>query len=161
MNVFKIEACSSGGDYESALGVTRAYTDWLGVDLDFQNIDSELENFSQVYGAPEGFYLLARSDQAIAGGVGLRGLDAAQGIAEMKRLFVYDGFKGLGLGELLCKSLLERARNLGYTRVRLDTLPVMGAAHSLYRKLGFHEIDPYCHNPVVGARFLECKLDRN
>ena len=46
----------------------------------------------------------------------------------------------------------------GYGRMFLDTLPSMGAAHSLYERLGFKEIPPYRFNPVAGARFMALSL---
>ena len=156
--MIEIETCSTDADYRKALAVTRAYTDWLGVDLGFQDIDRELANFNQVYAPPRGFYLLAREGVEVAGGVGLRVLGPDSDIAEMKRLYVYDEFKGKGVGEQLCRVLLDRARGLGYERVRLDTLPVMGSAHKLYEKLGFSAIEPYRHTPVSGAEYLECDL---
>jgi ribosomal protein S18 acetylase RimI-like enzyme len=42
--------------------------------------------------------------------------------------------------------------------MRLDTVPGMESAQSLYRRLGFTEIEPYTANPVDGARFLELVL---
>ena len=42
--------------------------------------------------------------------------------------------------------------------MRLDTLPMMGAAQELYTTLGFVDIDPYRHNPIAGSRFMELAL---
>jgi hypothetical protein len=42
--------------------------------------------------------------------------------------------------------------------MRLDTVPGMETAQSLYARLGFTEIEPYTVNPVAGARFLQLEL---
>ena len=42
--------------------------------------------------------------------------------------------------------------------LRLDTVPGMNAAQSLYAQLGFREVAPYRPNPIPGARFLELEL---
>jgi len=42
--------------------------------------------------------------------------------------------------------------------MRLDTLPFMKEAITLYLSLGFKEIDPYFYNPYEGAKFFELKL---
>jgi len=65
---------------------------------------------------------------------------------------------GRRLGRLLSEAALTRARKTGYRRVRLDTLPAMGAARRLYEDLGFHEIDAYRFNPAEGTRFMELEL---
>ncbi|HZD26195.1 MAG TPA: GNAT family N-acetyltransferase, partial [Alphaproteobacteria bacterium] len=56
-------------------------------------------------------------------------------------------------------ALIAAARARGYARMRLDTVPGShDAAIALYRRFGFREIAPYCHNPVPGALFMELEL---
>jgi putative acetyltransferase len=125
----------------------REYADAIGVDLSFQDFDSEVAD-------PLGFYelVLLASDGCVA----LRRVDERS--CEMKRLFVRPDTRGSGLGRKLAEAVIDEARARGYERMLLDTLPTMVAAQALYRSLGFHETEPYRHNPVSGASFLELTL---
>jgi ribosomal protein S18 acetylase RimI-like enzyme len=64
----------------------------------------------------------------------------------------------LGIGRALAIAVIEQARKIGYTRMRLDTVASMKAARALYKSLGFKEIEPYRYNPLEGATFMELKL---
>ncbi len=151
-----IRPCQSAADFSLAVDITQAYTQWLGIDLAFQDIDEELAGFASHYAQPKGLYLLAFSDQQLAGGVGLRKF--APGICEMKRMYVYETFQGLGIGRRLCEAIIEAARQLEYTHMRLDTLSWLSAAVRLYERYGFIEIEAYRHNPEPQALYMELKL---
>jgi putative acetyltransferase len=132
------------------------YAGSLSFGLEFQDFERELAGLPGDYAPPVGALLLARVSGTPAGCVALRRIEA--GTAELKRLYVRPGHRGLGLGRLLAEAVVEHARELEYQRLRLDTAPEMAAAHELYRRLGFREIEAYRDNPIAGARFLELDL---
>jgi GNAT superfamily N-acetyltransferase len=132
------------------------YQRWLGLDLCFQNFSAELAALPGDYAPPSGRLLLALHDARPAGCIALRRMDDAT--CEMKRLFVRPEFQSLKIGRTLAERVIAEARGIGYTHMRLDTLPMMTRAHALYAALGFREIPPYCHNPVPGAIYMELSL---
>jgi putative acetyltransferase len=133
------------------------YAQSLGFSLCFQNFDEELAALPGDYAPPEGRLLLAESEGQLAGCVALHKLD--RDVCEMKRLYLRPQFRGQGLGRALAGRIIADARQIGYQRMRLDTVePVMKDAVAMYRKLAFKEITPYRPNPIGGALYMELKL---
>ena len=151
---------TSPAEMEAVRTIFREYADTLGVDLCFQDFETELANLSGDYSAPRGALLLAQVEGAIAGCCALRPLDTADypNASEMKRLYVRKAFRGFGLGRELVEAMLDRARQAGYACVLLDTLDDMESARALYTDLGFEEIPPYYHNPIAGAHYLKVNI---
>ncbi|MFY0672264.1 MAG: GNAT family N-acetyltransferase [Bacteroidia bacterium] len=158
MLVSQIEfrVCKKASDFEKAKAHSKAYLEWLGMDLSYQKTEYEFHVFEKMYGTPSGCFLLAIAENEFLGGVGLRKLE--NGICEMKRLYVYPKFQKNGIGEILCKHLIGIAKALGYNAMKLDTVAKLQSAIYLYKKLGFKETDAYCENPDKTARFFELSL---
>jgi ribosomal protein S18 acetylase RimI-like enzyme len=139
-------------DIPAVRAMLAEYVEWIGLDLAFQEIDEELDRLPGEYVPPRGALLVAEDNGQLIGMIGMRPLDATT--AEMKRLFVRPDARGRGLAKRLIEELLREARAAGYTEIRLDTLPMMGDAQSLYVALGFRDIPPYYDTPIAGTRFM-------
>lgn len=139
------------------------YTDMLVAgDPDFaaylkvQNFTAELKDLAFKYGEPGGrFYLAYRNGEA-AGCIGLRKLDEES--CEIKRLYVRPAFRGEGLGRYLTERVVADAREIGYRRVLLDTLPFLTTAIAMYRNMGFEMIESYNGNPMENLVYLKLEL---
>jgi len=132
------------------------YAKAIAVDLCFQDFDRELVELPGRYAPPAGSLLLALDGANAAGCVALRNI--GDGICEMKRLYVRPAFRGKGLGRALAGDIIAAAKQIGYERMRLDTLSSMKEAIALYQSLGFRRIAPYYDNPNRGAVFMELDL---
>lgn len=145
--------------YDDLDEVRRLFSEYaasLAIDLDFQNFDLELQQLPGKYALPGGRIFLAESGGKTAGCVALRPFD--EGRCEMKRLFVRDAFRGLGIGKALALKVVEEGKSMGYRSMLLDSLESMPEAVALYTKMGFARIGAYCHNPQPDAVFMEKRL---
>ncbi len=143
--------------FEEAKKLFLEYAETLEVDLSFQNFQEELKTLPVRYGPPDGMIIIASVDGRSAGCAALHLL--SPDVCEMKRLYVRDEYRGLGIGGKLISRILEEASGRKYRYIRLDTLPTMSKAQKLYESFGFYDIEPYIYNPVPGTRYLERKLD--
>ncbi|MHA7129313.1 GNAT family N-acetyltransferase [Algoriphagus namhaensis] len=154
-NLLTVQATTKE-DFELAKKLMKAYATDIGVDLTFQDFESELENASTLYANPEGAFIIAYHDNNPVGCFGIRKIDSKT--CELKRMYLKKGSRGLRHGEKLLNEAIHVASILKYKRMRLDTLPSMNAAIHLYQKLGFKEIQPYRFNPIEGSKFMELEL---
>jgi putative acetyltransferase len=154
---FSLVQAESPSELAQARELFLEYAQSLGFSLCFQNFDQELASLPGGYAPPEGRLLLAEYEGQVVGCVALHKLEP--GICEMKRLYLRPTARGKGLGRILAERIIAEARQIGYHRMRLDTVePVMKDAVAMYRKLGFTEIAPYRPNPMSGVIYMELQL---
>lgn len=147
----------SPAEIRSARELFAEYASLVEISLCFQNFDKEVAELPGGYAPPSGRLFLAVDGEQVMGCVALRKI--GEGVGEMKRLYVRPEFRGRGLGRTLTEKLIAEAKQIGYARLRLDTLPgKMDQAIAMYRSFGFQEIAPYYKNPVAGATFMELVL---
>jgi len=155
--MLKIVQAGTTDEVAQARTLFEEYAASLDFDLHFQNFREELAGLPGDYAAPHGCLLLAWHGDQVAGCVALRKIE--RDISEMKRLYVRPAFRNRGVGKSLARTIIAEAKNRGYSRLRLDTVPAMKEAQALYESLGFTKIPPYRRNPIPGAAFMELILE--
>ncbi len=155
----EIRPARTAAEFEAARALLSEYAQMRGVFTCFEREarhHREMEEIEAAYGPPGGVFLLAWAAGEAAGCIALR--DLGGGACEMKRLYVRPAHRGRGLGRVLAEAVVAEARRLGYTLMRLDTLPWMREAHALYRSMGFREIPPYHDRGQPGELYMEMPL---
>jgi len=157
--VLRTLSATDGEALEQVRQYFRNYAGWLGVDLSYQNFDQEMASLPGAYSAPEGRLYFAEVDGRPAGCVGVRALSGSEGVCEMKRLYVTPEERGHGVGAALALAAIKAAKEIGYRKLMVDTVPNMRMAVKLYRELGFTEAPAYYQTPVEGTMFLALDLE--
>jgi putative acetyltransferase len=117
-------------------------------------MSSELVQLRSFY-QPPGFVLLVGETDLVAC---VAFLDLGNQVGEIRRLFVRPAKRTSGLGRLLTNAVIEHARQAGFHRLVLSTLPGMTQAQALYRSMGFTACDPYAAHPVDGILTFQLDL---
>ena len=160
MSEVRLREAATEADVSTVRRLFRDYADWFEAtfqhDLCFQGFEEELASLPGKYAPPAGNLWIAEGAGGPLGIVALRPLEGD--ICEMKRLWVSEAARGMGLGRRLIEASFAGARAAGYKRMRLDTIGGMEGAIALYRAYGFTEIPPYCENPLPGVIYFELVL---
>ena len=159
----QIIAATTPAHITHARTLLQEYATALNFDLCFQRFDAELANLPGDYAPPAGRLLLAYIKDEPAGSIALHSITdltkPEYRFCEMKRLYVRPQARGYNLGRQLIDRILDEARTIGYTHMRLDTIRgTMDHAIALYREYGFYEIPPYRPNPQADVLYFELKL---
>ncbi len=154
---FSVRLADCAADYEGFGGVCRLYVDWcreryrdmpwfVEEVFGYQSLDDELKVLAVKYGPPNGRTMVVELGGQIVAGGAFRRLSA--GVCELKRLYVTDAARGLGVGRKLSNALIASARQDGYGLMQLDTGDRLVEAISMYETMGFNPIPPYQQYPA-------------
>ena len=127
----------------------REFADYLVL----QNYDDEIKHLEHKYGAPWGRLYIALDGDMSAGCIAMRKIDEDN--CEMKRLYVRPEYRGRGLAKALVNKIILDAKNIGYKHILLDTLPFLKGAITLYKSLGFYEVESYNGSPMDNLIYLK------
>jgi len=165
MKVITFHQVQSDAEKEQSGFLIREYLAWLnervqrdyGLEFDIEAMVASDLTEPDKFMPPEGRFYLARYGDQVAGVGCLKRLE--KGIGEIQRMYVLPVSRGNGIGRALVERLIEDARTIGYRQLKLESLEFLDAAHSLYRSVGFQEIDPYADNSMRSYQAQET-LDR-
>jgi putative acetyltransferase len=152
-------------DFDAVRRYFQEYRQWIadhrdpsatGISVGLDSIDQQIAKLPGEYGPPHGEVILAFMKEEPVACDALRELEPKLG--EVKRIYIRADHRGVEFGLRLTGAILNRARELGYERVRVDTLSTMTAAKQFYKELGFKPIPAYWSHPAPGALFFECEL---
>jgi GNAT superfamily N-acetyltransferase len=149
LKMVELEQIKSGGREKDVKPLFSAYADWLaeniqrvnGITLDGDELlHSFIEGIEKFY-PPQGRLYLARQNGDFVGVGCLKTLEG--GMGEIKRMFVREDHRGMGIGKAILDRLIAEARSIGYPIIRLDSPKFSTASHGLYRSRGFQPIQRY------------------
>ena len=133
--------------------------------LEFDTLDSDILAIEEIYNKSDrGCFWVAESIdynniqlQKIVGTTAVRNLKQFESTCELKRMYVLKEFRQLGLGQKLLDIAIDFAKNIGYSRMVLDSSKMLYAARALYLKNGFVDIPRYNDNYRADV-FMEKKF---
>lgn len=104
--------------------------------------DTILDTLFEAYTSEKSIYFVIEKDDEIFGGAGIKKLDNYEGnICELQKMYFMPEARGIGLGSKMMDLCLQKAKNFGFEKCYLETLPYMAGARKLYRKTGFKDLD--------------------
>lgn len=153
---FAVREASGDADIDAVRRLVLAHVDERATTPGVEHMRADAVRLPGPYVPPRGAIWVAAAGDDIVGCVALRPLPGA--IGEVKRMYVARERRGVGVGRALLEALIERARSLGYQRLRLGTLGDMHQAQTLYRSLGFVPIERYRQDEMIDTMFFELVL---
>lgn len=119
--------------------LVNSYSHIEGINFCFVSFQEELNSLEEIYKLPKGRLYIAKYNNEIAGCVALKPLDDK--LCEVKRLYVRQKFRQLGIGKLLMNSIIKDAKELNYSTIVLETFESLETAVHIYYKLGFKKLE--------------------
>jgi putative acetyltransferase len=100
--------------------------------------DDSTDHLYELFQQEKGIYNVAIDNDQIVGGGGIvHTTGLAMDTCELVKLYLSPAARGKGIGRALMQKCLEEAKNAGYKKVYLETMPELISAIPLYEQFGF------------------------
>jgi putative acetyltransferase len=100
--------------------------------------DPSTDTLYEVFKTPGSIYFVAEDDGMPLGGCGIYPTaNLPQGTCELVKFYLTTAARGKGLGKLLMQKSMNAAKEMGYSKIYLESMPELKIAVPLYEKLGF------------------------
>lgn len=100
--------------------------------------DETTDHLSEVFTTSGSIYFVTESEGEIIGGGGIYPTaNLPDGTCELVKLYLSPKGRGKGLGKLLMEKCIMAAKELGYKKIYLETMPELTIAIPMYEKMGF------------------------
>ncbi|WMI67619.1 GNAT family N-acetyltransferase [Mangrovimonas sp. YM274] len=116
--------------------------------------DSALDCMTETYGASKTIYYVLDDLGKVIGGAGIAPLEGEEGICELQKMYFLPEARGTGLGSDMMATCLNKAKEFGFEKCYLETLPYMKAATKLYAKAGFEPLE----GPLGNTGHYSCNV---
>ena len=104
--------------------------------------DLQLDFMFATYDKPKSIYFVVEENNRIIGGAGISQLDnSEENICELQKMYFLKEARGKGIGHEMILKCIEKAKEFGFEKCYLETLPNMLDAQKLYQKVGFQYLD--------------------
>lgn len=104
--------------------------------------DPYLDFMFEEYNKPKSVYYVVENNGEIVGCAGVAPLaNEAPIFCELQKMYFLPETRGLGIGTKMMDKCLQDAKDFGFEKCYIETMPFMHAAQKLYKKSGFEYLD--------------------
>ncbi len=117
--------------------------------------DVALDSMTNTYDKDSSIYFVVEDNGKIIGGAGIAQLENFEGnVCELQKMYFLSEARGKGLGLAMMTQCLKKAKEIGYEKCYLETLPYMKDATKLYKKVGFSNLE----KPLGNTGHYSCNV---
>jgi putative acetyltransferase len=117
--------------------------------------DKTTDALYEVFQAENAAYFAAEIDGKLVGGAGIYPTEGLPvDTCELVKMYLLPEARGIGLGKKLIAECLKKAKQNGFNRVYLESMPELSQALKVYEKFGFE----YLTKPMGNSGHFGCSL---